>query len=1316
MSNRWTKEQEQALTIRNKDLLLSAAAGSGKTAVLTERITRLLTEGKNPLQVQDLLVLTFTKAAASEMRGRISASLAKALKKADEEGNEALITHLEKQIALLGSAQISTLDSFFQSLVKQYFYLLDLDLKTKIMADSNEKYLLKEEAIAEVLEEYYAKGDAAFLKVADLFQSRYQDKELKRIVIQIYDFSRSMPFPTHWISKLADPYEVNAENLDELPAAKPILERLLTKITQIAESYRQMFKVMELSPLAEKTYAEQLGEEFSYFMLLSKTTSWNEFLSQGMFTFATLKSPSKALLSEYNLKSSEFTASNEAKFIKSTRQDAKDLYKKEILPYLAVEEKQWLSEIRAMAPFVKVLANLTLSFTDVYRKKKKEEQVMEFDDLEHLTLDLLLDKENPDFSYDHAEDFPSPQALILQNRYKEVMIDEYQDTNGVQELITSLLSNGHNRFMVGDIKQSIYRFRQADPTIFLSKYQDFEHPDESKQRIDLNKNFRSDGVLLDSINYIFKQIMTEKNLELPYGKAEALYPSRFEGEKPKDYVGGKVSLLLMDGKSVKESDDLDPKLKDTKNIVLEGRLIAQTIHSLVDGKKEVMEKDGTYRPITYNDIVILLRSISTKGPLLLRTLEEQGIPAVSDREDDFVRNNEVAFLWALLKLLDNPLQDLPLTAILRSFLIELSSNDLALLYEKKKEIKASYLWDVLKGDLSFLGAKEGAVLDFLSLYKKWRKESLADGIAPLLQTILEDTDYLPYVSGLPNGSVRKAHVISFYEMALERDTSSHNGLYQFLSFLKDLDKDQKEFRSETHSVASSEAVRIMTIHRSKGLEFPVVFLSDSGKAFNLKDSKKTVILHKDLGLGIQYYDEEYRARWPTIIWNNASDNIERESKAEEARLLYVAMTRARDKLYITGSFPDAKKSMENYAKPLPTERNGKLSSYIVANGSSYFDWMLPAILRHRSTESTWALLDKVPSYLESEEEGLSDFDISIIDKKELFTEEELSESDLPFTEEKEETQKEILPSVPIPEWFEKQILWKYPHVGATETPAKLTATQAVELREKKEYALADAPPFPGALLVEDPIVSEEALPIDFPPFPENANPSEDFNSSGEIPLPNEEVRLPMEEKEEISSVPPDYAVIPDFMQEEEVKLQGGTGFGTLMHKAMEHIPFTQVSPTKAALTGEIEKLYQEGIFTEEERNILLSPTHKRRPLWALIAFGRGPLAEKMKEAKRIRKEMPFSILLSAHDFYPECEEGEKIFLQGVMDCLLEMEDGLIIIDYKTDRFMTEEELANHYKVQLQVYGEAAKALFRKPVKGLYLWSLALHKEIPIEPK
>lgn len=1336
MSNRWTKEQEQALTLRNKDLLLSAAAGSGKTAVLTERITRLLTEGDHPLKVQDVLVLTFTKAAASEMRSRISSSLSKALQKADEEGNEPLISHLERQLALLGSAQISTLDSFFQSLVKQYFYLLDLDPKTKMMSDSNERFLLKEEAISEVLEDYYQKGDPSFLKVADLFQSRYQDKELKRVVLEIYNFSRSMPFPEDWISKLPLSYQSAATDLDTFAPARPILDVLCSKVMQIVDCYRQIFKVMEDSPLVEKAYGAQVSEEYTYFTLLYGTSSWEEFLGQGIFTFKTLKSAPKALLAEYNMKSSEFTNSPEALSIKSLRQDAKDLYKKEILPFLEVPANQWLSETQKMAPMAQVLSDLALSFTKVYKQKKKEELVMEFDDLEHLTLDLLLDKDNPDFTIERAKDFPSKEALLLRNRFKEVMIDEYQDTNGVQELITSLVSNGHNRFMVGDIKQSIYRFRQADPTIFLSKYQDFEHhEDETKKRIDLNKNFRSDGVLLDSINFIFKQIMSEKNLELPYGKAEALYPARFEGEKPRDYAGGSVDLLLLDNKSVKETDDLDPRLKELKNIVMEGRLIARKIHEMVDEKHEVMEKDGTFRPITYSDIVILLRSVSTKGPLLLRTLEEAGIPSVSDREDDFVRNNEVAFLWALLKLLDNPLQDLPLTAILRSFLVELDSSDLALLYQKKKEIRAAYLWDVLKGDLSFLGEKKKVVLDFLLLYKKWRKETLYDGIAPLLQTILDDTDYLTYVSGLPNGHVRKAHVLAFYDMAKSRDASSHNGLYQFLSFLRELDKENKEFRSETHGVSSTSAVRIMTIHRSKGLEFPVVFLSDCRKAFNLKDSKNPVILHKDLGLGIQYYDEEHRARWPTMTWYAASNQTMSEAKAEEARLLYVAMTRARDKLYITAAVSDAQKTITAYAANLGSTEQVLLPSHIVTGGNSYLDWMLPAILRHRDSESAWALIDKIPSYLPSSEEGLSHFSVSVIDKKDLFTEAELAmEEDVPFEEEKEE--KEILPLTPVPDWLPKQLSWTYRYPGASLTPAKITATQAVALREKQEYALADEAPFAGAVLV-----SEKTEPVNKFIHAEELR-DEDFgeidNLDGELPplimppeseIPPFDCELPsidssqeaenpslLPEEEKISEIPADYDVVPDFLLDEEEKLQGGTGYGTLMHKAMEHIPFTTIAATKAALTEEIERLSKEHIFTDEEKEILLSSTHKRRPLWSLIAFARGPLALKMKEAKRIRKEMPFSIMLPAKDFYPDCEEGEKIFLQGVMDCLLETEKGIIIIDYKTDRFMSEEELANHYKVQLQVYGEAARALLQKPVVGLYLWSLSLHKAIPIPIK
>ena len=1278
MSNHWTKEQEEALSVKGRNLLLSAAAGSGKTAVLTERIARLVKDPENHININELLVLTFTKAAASEMKARISAALADALKEADEADDEELMGHLEKQISLLGSAQISTLDSYFQSLIHQYFYLLDLDPKMRILSDENEEFLLEDEVLSAVLEDWYEKGDPRFLDTVDLFADRYQDHGLKEMVLRIFHFACSLPFPDDWMARLPSHYRIpEGASMDDLPWDRPVLDKLISLSEKIMDSYRQMFAVMETSPAAQAVYGTQLGNEYAYFSTLASMKSWRDWFSLPDFAFDRLKGMSKSQAEAYHFaKSADFTKSPEAETIKTLRDEAKKTWQKHISPFVQISEKQWLKETGAMLPTVTVLSRLALDFSQALKERKKQEGLMDFNDMEHYALDILLDRDNPDFTPEKAVLFPSPAALSIRSRYKEVMIDEYQDTNGVQELITALVSDGYNRFMVGDIKQSIYRFRQADPTIFLEKYREFSKDEDApSRRIDLNRNFRSDKAILSSINFLFRQLMTKKTLEMDYGDTEALYAGRHEEARPDSYAGGSVSMDLIDQGDMDEMDAPDD-LKDMENMTLEGRLIARRIHEMMESGKTVMNKDGTFRPLRYGDIVILLRSIAGKGPQLMKVLEEENIPAISDKEEDFMENSEVEILWALLKILDNPLQDLALAAVLRSFFAGLDEKDLALLFLEKERQGETHLWPLLSSHI-LSEDKEEKLSRFLTHYKDWRENGMGDGTAPLLRRILGDTDYLTYVSGLPGGSWRAGHVLSFYHLALERDKTPKSGLYSFLNYLSELKKEDRPFKSMAVA-AIPDSVHIMTIHKSKGLEFPIVFLADAQKGFNLRDTWQTAICHKDLGLGIQYYDKKHKVRWPSLYWYALREASRRENMAEEARLLYVAMTRARDKLFIIASEKDLSRDLARWTTSLAS--SGKavpapLPAHLVSNAKSFLDWIMPAALRHRSMKNAWDMAGKIPVY---ENDAL--FTFTVTGQQDLLTEEEKAALDEGNTKAllpspKEENREEVrdlsyfLAHLPeeAPPWMDAQLSWSYDHPGALDTPAKLTATAAVHLRELAEYRAGEEEPLPSAILAGD---GDDALDAD-------------------------------------------YAAPPLFMAGEETKYEG-TSFGTLMHKAMEMIDFTSVPAEPEAIENALRRLVEKGVFTEEEGKILLSKRRKPAPLSALLAFARGPLAEKMKTASLIRKEMPFSILLPARSFYPDCEEGENIFLQGVMDCLLEYEKDFIIIDYKTDRTMTEEELKEHYKIQLQVYGEAAEKLLGKPVSHLYLWSFTYGKAIEVE--
>ncbi len=502
----WTAAQQSALDARNQNLLLAASAGSGKTAVLTARIKELLTDTDNPLDISEILVLTFTRAAAGEMKTRIASNISKALLQAREKNDTGLIRHLSRQLSLLSGAQISTLDSFFQTLIRQYFYLIDLDPDTQILSDANEIDLLKQDVLNEVLEAYYAESNPSFLDCADLLSRGFNDTGLRDTVLYLYNFSCSMAFPEDWLSKLPLPYRIpENSSLSSIPWATSILSEYQLTASGFEDAYRQMFSLLEIEPDLED-YLPVLSEEYDAFSFLARTGNWKDwYAGVPRISFERLKSKPK------NKAAGPIRYEDIKNRIQDIRNSVKDKFKKKISPFFSIPEEQWIDNVRDMSPVVEVISRITIDFLRAYHARKKQDGLMEFSDMEHYALDILLDKENPRFTTEKAELFPSEAALMIQKKYKEIMIDEYQDTNGVQELITALISNGRNRFMVGDIKQSIYAFRQADPTIFLDKYNAFSDEEETvNRRIDLNQNFRSDKTNLSSTNYIFRQLMNKE--------------------------------------------------------------------------------------------------------------------------------------------------------------------------------------------------------------------------------------------------------------------------------------------------------------------------------------------------------------------------------------------------------------------------------------------------------------------------------------------------------------------------------------------------------------------------------------------------------------------------------------------------------------------------------------------------------------------------------------------------------------------------------------------------------------------------------------
>lgn len=1259
MSNMtWTKAQEEAIQARGVNILLSAAAGSGKTAVLAERILRRVTDPKEPVGINELLVLTFTRAAAAEMRTRIGKALAAALEKAAKTrdaaptaANEAAVTYLKRQTALLGSASISTIDSFCQSLLRQYFYKLDLDPDFRILSDDNEIYLLRDSVLSEVLLTWYEKKDPHFQDCVDLFATRYEDAGLRSALLRLYSASLSMAFPEDFFRRLLRPYEVtDAKTPDDLPWAQDLLASFREKARSWADKYSRAFQMMDGEP-AFKPYADQLSEEWASFRALIEGPltweAWRRTMNPSVFQ----------RLKKYKEKAAADpeTVKNTAEKITTLRKQVKTEYTALWDSYFSLSPEQWIADMKDTAPIVSVLSQLLIDFHRSYMAKKKEKGLLEFNDMEHYVLSLLLAPES-------TEEHPvqSETAWELSQRYKEVMVDEYQDTNSLQELITALISSGRNRFLVGDIKQSIYRFRQADPGIFLAKYQSYPGKDDAR-RIDLNWNFRSDVAILSAVNFIFAQILQKDPsgkapLELVYGPSEALYPGRQGEPAPPSYAGGTVSIDLIDLPKTKDGDKETDNAADIDNMEIEARLIASRIHTLMESGTEVMNKDGTYRPLGYGDIAILLRSVETRGPILLQALREEDIPARCDQTDDFLGTIEIQLLWAFLKIIDNPRQDLALTAVLRSPFTGLSESALALLRLKDKRS----LWDAIQSSSEILsGADAMACIHFKSQYRKWRALSRQSGTAPLIEAVLDDTDYLSYLSGMPGSAFRQDHVLAFYDMARTWDSDIAGGLNRFLENLQKIDDKKRALRLPLPASSEAGTVQIMTIHKSKGLEFPIVFLSAAGARFNKKDLSQIALLHKEKGLGLYHFDRDRLLRWPTLYSCAIREDIRRASLAEEARLLYVAMTRARDKLFITGTMKNMNASLASLLSA--SGGSGTIPTYAASAASSYLDWILPAAARSRSAEALWDAAGLIPSYRD-DNQGVS-FTFTTHKKEEFLREEEQKDAGTEAQETPPGLPAWLTAKSTPPVWIEEHFRWRYPYRQASQTPAKLTATAAVKLAEpEKEEAM------PSALLA-----------------------------------------APIEEKQ---SLPADFAAPPAFLASEQDAYRG-TAYGTLMHKAMELLDFHILEENPAAIAAAIGALSKKHAFTEEEAGILLGTHKNRRPVDDILSFMKSTLGLLMRRAQIVRKEMAFSILLPAREFYPACENGEEIFLQGAIDCLLEKGGKLVIIDYKTDHVPDGQILADHYQRQLQIYGEAAETILQKPVAALYLWSFHLKEAVRV---
>ena len=1293
MGVKWTPEQESAIiapkdsSLDNQTLLVAAAAGSGKTAVLVERIITRLKDMDNPLSVQELMVVTFTKAAAQEMSARIGLALAKAMESTED---AAMQERLERQLNLLPSAHISTLHSFCQWVIRSYFYKLDINPTARI-GNEAEMALLQQEVLADLLTKSYEEGLYNIYELADFFSDDKSDAGLTAKIMSLYNYAMSLANPDGWLRKALEPYkEAMTVNPSETLWGQYMWDQHVAVSDRIRERLERMEQIL-LDPVGPHKWQNIYDNQLAALSMLSGAETWDDMGEACKHTDTFIKD-------RFNKLGEEVDPSLQAEF-KSLGSQNKDDLKAMQAAVFTVPEATLQEQFKAQYPIIEGLVELTIAFHKAYRDMKQEQGIMDFSDLEHLCLALLVEPGTED------DPQPSDVAKELQDTFKEIMVDEYQDTNGVQETIINLISRVDNRFYVGDVKQAIYSFRMADSSLFMEKYNTYGDTDAVERRIDLAKNFRSHENILAATNFLFYQIMTEEAAELNYTEAESLIPGRIVEDAPEDWVGGDVELQLLDVSkdtlSASESDEDEGD--DPENNERELDFIIQKIKEIHAAKKKVQNPDGTFRQIEWRDFAILRRSLAGWGTRAVEAMRQAGIPAVVNERDGYFEAQEIQLLLALLSIIDNPEQDLPMAAVLHSGLVGLDANELGVLRLSGE----GSLWSLMPAYAE--EAQDERLLAFIDHMERWRTLSRRHGVTDLLWDIYESQDYVNYVGAMPNGLVRRANVLALYDRAKGYEASGFRGLFRFLRFVESLRDSNQDMPLANVVSEADNVVRLMTIHKSKGLEFPVVFLSGVQKRFNMMDLRSELLIDKNAGLGLKGYFPDIRVSFPTMPWFYVKDVKEAALKAEEQRILYVALTRARDKLFLTGFVKGFKNSagklssLGELINNVAAVEGQQLPADIITQANTYLEWLIMGFTRHLDGGN--------PLRVAIEYEGPTYFDLP--DKKCRIKVEVHDGSlygDLDYKADIDETtinkvrELQAVNSVELPQEIEDRFNYTYPYSDATRRTAKISVSELKRRFEERELEAGTIDTLNEPIVtvdteakraVSDAILGQ-AIKLD-PKSSANVE-AKNTNAAG-LPI-MEASDVTVSSDELANSV---FGRKPQALQSEEDVLTGAQ-WGTLMHEAMQWLPLAKY--TQASLTKELDALVTKGTFTEEERN-LLSDT-------SLYKFFSSDLGKRLINAKRIERELPFSMLFEGKRVYDTLEDGENLFLQGIIDTAFEEDGEWVLVDYKTDRVKSGEELIKRYKIQMDLYKEALQRLTGMPVKACYIYSFRLHDAIIID--
>ena len=1218
---KWTEEQQSAIDTRECNLLVAAAAGSGKTAVLVERIIKIITDEKKPVDVDKLLVVTFTNAAAAEMRERIAGAITKALEKNPSSKN------LQKQLTLLSRANITTMHSFCLDTIKNNFHVINLDPSFRIL-DETEGILLKDEILEKLFQEKYDDENQEFLNLVEAYSGSKNDEKLKEIILNLYRFSMSGADPENWLMEKADEFNIDTiEDLDKSLWMKVLKDNLKIELEGLISMAQKAIELCNSCGGLEP-YIQNFNDDIVQIQMIYDSLNLSIKDIYANCTFSKLKTIKRDTVEDEEVQ----------KRVKKIRDDIKKNIKKIINDIFPMTPETMLQAIKSVYPFMKELSSTVIEFQSIFLKAKKEKNSLDFNDLEHFCLKILKDEK-------------AKVADKFKEKFYEVLVDEYQDSNNVQEAIIDLVSRKYddnpNVFMVGDVKQSIYRFRQAKPELFLDKYNTYSKEEGKCRKIQLYKNFRSREEVVSGVNYIFKEIMSKMVGDLEYTDEEALNLGAFYKElnEENSVIGGEVELNILnkamqedledssDGDIVQTEEDDE----DVSAINLEARIVAKRIKELMsvkDGKEfKVLDKNtGEYRKVKYKDIVILLRATKNWSEIFLDEIGAEGIPIYADTGVGYFESIEIRTILSMLKVIDNPLNDIPLIALLKSPIMNFSVLELSLIRLVNKD---NYYYDNIKliasGDSSSSEELKEKCSRFLKRLNVWREKSVYTSIDEFIWYLYSDTGYYGYVGAMPNGVLRQANLKVLFQRAKQFEETSFKGLFNFVNFINKLRKSSGDMGSAKILGENEDVVRIMSIHKSKGLEFPVVFLSGAGKQFNLMDLTNSILYHDDLGFGPEYLDLEKRISYSTIAKEAIKRKIKLETLSEEMRILYVAFTRAKEKLIITGATSNLDKLLDKTCNAAALDENIILPSEVL-KGKSYLDWITMAMCKHKDGEILTNLKGAVDIHIKQD---LSTWKIKIWQKSDLTVDKVIENVE-------DEENLKLLTSKncgQIDKEIKNRLDFRYKYKQSTTMKSNISVSD-LKKKNQEEHNIPDTKKI--------------------------------FNE--------------------------DRVIKPKFLKEDTAITSSERG--TAMHFMMQRVDFSRIS-TVQEIRDQIKELLEGELISQKEADAINAKK--------VFEFFKSSLGKRVLKSKKVYRELPFYTEISEDNI------EDKIRLQGVIDCFFYEGDQIVLLDYKTDYVEdgNEEEMINRYKVQLGYYKDALEKITEKEVNETFLYLFHLGKELKI---